>query len=403
MTTRALEGSTTDLRPQLPAQVLSDDEDAFEKVQDAAHQSLRKAHSDVAPTLIGATHLKRSYTTLTPTKRIRLSPNEQSMVDIQRRAAGDHEIAASRLPVEPPVRDGFPLELSGSIFTTVGGKPPVNEDRALHFSTNLGEFSAVIDGHGIIDKKRIAEGKLQLGEEIAELIACSIKVDLPRFISEYNFNTKIAFERWSEFIQSKLPTVIAGATVIVCFYEKITRLLHAATVGDSKAFVLRRDNGLIFPIPLSPDMSWNNPEAIARVKTLLPTDEFDKWASVLSIKQRRFPPGKGINTSASMGDKMMVLGGQTAITHLPLCALIQLKEEDKVFLCSDGVTDYATIDDLVDTVFAPNWDKVGFNFAQEVGEFALRKNSKDNITAVVWTASRMEFEGTAGLATQELD
>ncbi len=82
---------------------------------------------------------------------------------------------------------------------------------------------------------------------------------------------------------------------------------------------------------------------------------------------------------------------------------MQLKEEDKVFLCSDGVSDYATIDDLIDRVFAPNWDKPGFNFAQEAGEYALHKQSKDNVTAVVWTASRMGFEGTTDLGTQELD
>ena len=81
---------------------------------------------------------------------------------------------------------------------------------------------------------------------------------------------------------------------------------------------------------------------------------------------------------------MMHVRGQTAISHVPVCTLLQLEEGDIVMLACDGVMDVATIDEIIDQILRHNWDNPNINLASTIAEYALvNKKSTDNVTVMM--------------------
>lgn len=323
-------------------------------------------------------------------KKMRLTADQNHMVGVQITAATDHDCSQSKLPVFTPELGHLPLQLTATACSLKGIRP-VNEDQHVIFDTNYGRIFAICDGHGIVDLKKLHQK--QVGQLISELVIQSIQTDLPLFLEKDPFNTKRAFEDWCEYVHSKLPPVIAGTTVAIGFYETITQLLHVATVGDTEIVVFRKQNGLIYPIPMSPKMGWDNPAAIERIKKILSADEFAKWMEIREVKHRRFPPQGGVNLAWSLGDHLMQLRGQTAISHAPMCSLLQLREGDIVLVGCDGIFDFASVDTLAGDVLQTHWDDP--NLASIIAHYALNtRKSTDNVSAmVVRVGSPVKEEG----------
>jgi serine/threonine protein phosphatase PrpC len=344
------------------------------------HLYVRRPERECATSL-----LERSLTesdVFTAPKRIRLTTDEKNMVGVQITAAEDHECSPSMLPVHTPTRGGIPHRLTTSVCS-LKGRRLANEDAHVVTETKYGCIFAVCDGHGIIDKQKLAEDKPQIGQEVAEKVAHSVETDLPQFIERNTFNMKRTFEEWCEHIHSNIPSVIAGATVAIGFYEKISQLLHVATVGDTEIVVFRMRNGLIYPIPMSPSMDWNHPAAIERVRGILPPSEFEKWIQIMPVKERRFPE-RGVNTPWSIGDKLMTKDGQTAISHTPMCSLLQLQDGDIILTGCDGIFDFTNVDDLIDNVLEKYWNDPHTDLATIIAHYALNvKKSSDNVSAMV--------------------
>lgn len=310
-------------------------------------------------------------------KKMRLTPSEQQMVQVQVDAAKAHECKPSKLPVAEPLHGG-PLLTLNATTCSLTGKRPFNEDQHLFLHTKYGDLFAVCDGHGAIHREK----QLQIGAELATTVTQSITLDLPTFIEESPFNIKYAFDQWFNYIQAKLPPVPAGATVAIGFHEKVTRLLHVATLGDTEVVVFRKIENLIFPIPMSPEMNWKHPEAVGRIQRLLTPETLQKWLQIDNPKFRRFPPDKGVNVAWSLGDKLMTIHQQTAISHKPTCSLVQLQKEDLILVGCDGIFDVASVDNLIDDVLLSHWDDP--QLAKRIADYAYHtKKSSDNITALV--------------------
>lgn len=263
------------------------------------------------------------------------------------------------------------------------GRRSINEDDHAIHQTPWGEFFAVCDGHGLLETRKSGTPQTFIGQECSAIASQSVRGDLPAMIQGCNYNTERAFKEWCEHVHQTLPTVVAGTTIVFGFFEKLTHLFHVGTVGDSKTILFRKKDGMIFPIPLSPETHWGTPEAIQRVQEILSPEEFALWISEKNPKRRRFPPGGGVNTSDSLGDKLMNMNGKTAINHLPMCSLIQLRANDLVIMACDGVWDVTTSLELIQTIIQPNWNKTSEELAQLISDFALHtKHSRDNVTVL---------------------
>jgi serine/threonine protein phosphatase PrpC len=318
------------------------------------------------------------------------TPTEQIMVDTLHVAAKDHSVTIDKVDLKP-MRPSGPLYLIAQHHSETGSRP-TNDDLHVIFPTPSGDFFAICDGHGLLNGEKILKGEKQLGQEVAEIVGTSITTDLPNIISECNFNTKNAFERWARLVQQKIPIVFGGTTAVVGFYEKITHFFHLATVGDSEAVVFRKENGKIVPIPMSPLINWETPRYVEKVKRIYSQSDFEIWSKSLG-KRRRFPLN-GVNVANAFGDKCMTYNNQTAITQEPTSSMMQLKEGDLVLMACDGVFDFVTLDGLIVDVLQHYWDQPDAPLSKIIAQYALdTKNSSDNVTVLCMRVnSKMEIE-----------
>ncbi|MBP7073944.1 MAG: protein serine/threonine phosphatase 2C family protein [Rhabdochlamydiaceae bacterium] len=312
---------------------------------------------------------------------ITLTKAEESMAKRVKQAAEDHNLLPSELPIATPTRTIQKVQLS-SKASSHQGKRPANEDTHIMVSTDYGDIFAVCDGHGFVSRRRLKEGLPQSGQEASQFVASSIREDLLKIIRECNFDTQRAFKIWADKVQSKIPFMMAGSTAVVGFFEKINRYFHVATIGDSEALVLRMQDGIIQPIPMSPENNWATPACVERAKQIFEPEVFDKWEQ-LPAKERRFPPNAGVNLACSFGDRLMTYKDKIGVSHEPDCSLLQLEKGDLILLGCDGVFDFAGIHELIDKVIEPHWNDRSANLAKLIAKYALEeKQSTDNVTVI---------------------
>lgn len=312
---------------------------------------------------------------------VTLTKAEESMSKRLKQAAEDHNLPPSELPITAPTRTIQKVQLITKA-SSHQGKRPANEDTHIMISTDYGDIFAVCDGHGFVSKRRLKEGLPQSGQEASQFVASSVEKDLLNFIRECNFDTKRAFKMWADKVQSKIPFFLAGSTAVVGFFEKINRYFHVATIGDSEALVLRMQDGIIQPIPMSPENNWATPACVERARQIFEPEVFEAWEQ-LPAKSRRFPPNFGVNLACSFGDRSMIYNQKTGVSHEPDCSLLQLQEGDLILLGCDGVFDFAGIHELIDKVIEPHWNDPHANLANLIAQYALNeKHSSDNVTVI---------------------
>jgi len=312
---------------------------------------------------------------------VTLTKAEESMAKRLKQAAEDHNLLPSELPIATPTRTIQKVQLT-SMASSHQGKRPANEDMHIIVSTDYGDIFAVCDGHGLVSRRRLKEGLPQPGQEASQFVASSVEKDLLNIIRECNFDTKRAFKIWADKVQNSIPYFLSGSTVVVGFFEKINRYFHVATIGDSEALVLRMQDGIIQPIPMSPENNWATPACVERARQIFEPEVFDKWEQ-LPPKMRRYPPNAGVNLACSFGDRSMIYNNKTGVSHEPDCSLLQIEEGDLILLGCDGVFDFAGIHELIDKVIEPHWNDPNANLAELIAQYALNeKQSSDNVTVI---------------------
>jgi protein phosphatase len=138
-----------------------------------------------------------------------------------------------------------------------------------------------------------------------------------------------------------------GTTIVACLIiNKTAYFIHA---GDSRAYIL--SNGNLNQITRDHSIVQNMIES-----------------GKLSVDEARFHPRKNVITRA-LGVDENISADYTAV---------DLITDDKVLMCTDGLTNYVDINDIVLTL--SNSDN---NQAEELVQLANNNGGGDNITAVV--------------------
>jgi serine/threonine protein phosphatase PrpC len=255
------------------------------------------------------------------------------------------------------------------------GKREQNEDQHTHVininnenpEMNPVNFFAVFDGHG------------------GKMVSKFLKENLPPFFVS-RFNKEIYqkpdsaskyFIKVYELIQDKMkqdhPRAVqyCGSTACVGIQYKDTDdkdRLWMLNVGDSRAV---KCNKLNIAEQLTQDHKPNSPEEKARIEQLGGKIEFDgvDWRV------------KDLSLSRAFGD----LECTPYVTHLPQIYRYKISSSDKfiVFAC-DGLWDVMTNQDVVDHINELKIKKFKGNYAKDLAEYALKKGSLDNITAIIY-------------------
>lgn len=359
----------------------------MESIGRSASAPVTQVNSTNAPAVEDASAknaIQRRFTIQQPQDAECLPPvvgkTEEAMKRKRERAAVDHQINPQQLPVGAPTRATKPLYMDLDVSSNQG-KRPSNDDDHVVFETEYGAYFAICDGHGEVLKDRLRLQQPQPGLVFAQIVTKSMREDLPKIMKE-NSDIEKAFKIWANMVHQKLPRENAGTTALIGFFDKITHKLYVATIGDSELVVFRKDEDLLFPIPMSPASNWAIPEHEERVEKIYKPDDFEFFKQQ-TAKHRRFPPKGGVNTPTTLGDHTKTYEGKTALTHEPECTVIQLKEDDFILLGCDGLFDYVKIDEIIDTVLQKHWNDVDVNLAQLIADYALgEKGSEDNVTVM---------------------
>jgi len=296
-----------------------------------------------------------------------------------KRAREDFECIYDIPLIEETKRFTSPFHLDTTSCSEQGKRPSM-EDCHLDLCSQYGRFIAVFDGHGTFSKRKAKQGKDQNGLVIAKKAAQSAKNHLINCFRDYNFEPKGAFNAWAKKTHESLPFKNAGTTAAIAFIEKVSGILHVASIGDTNIVVLREDQGYIYAIPMSPIVNWETPKCVEKVRKILTKEEFEKWQQ-LQGKQRRFG---GLNVAASLGDAYATEHGKCAITRTPVCSQLQLRPTDRILCACDGLFDFVPLPEI-EELFANYWNEPNTNFAELAVDLALKKNSTDNVTVVVAT------------------
>lgn len=147
-----------------------------------------------------------------------------------------------------------------------------------------------------------------------------------------------------ENVQARMATTLVAAAIL-------DRKLTVANVGDSRAYLIR--SGKI--------------EQISRDHSLV--GEMVR-SGVLTEEQAQSSKGKN-HLTRSLGGEMDV--------HVDIFPDIPLLPNDKVVLCSDGLTRYASPEDILVMVSEGSPEEA----AQRMIDFANARGGADNITAIV--------------------
>lgn len=247
------------------------------------------------------------------------------------------------------------LEIRTSAVTDVGGRAE-NEDAILVRELDpidLGDgipqrglLLAVADGMGGHERGEVAS-RLAI-ETIQEVFLADPAGDVVPLVKQaFRRANEVIFAAW----QDELPAQLMGTTLIVA----ATRGKYAtiASIGDSRAYLARA----------------GRLQQITRDHTLV-ADQVEQGH--MTAEEARESPHRNIMTHA-LGQKARL------DSKLPNVFELTLLEEDRLFICTDGVYDVVPDDDLLTVVLDQNVEQV----AARVVAVAKERATTDNVSAVV--------------------
>jgi len=329
-----------------------------------------------------------------PGAKRRLVSREKEMARNLQSAIRAHGFSPSQLPLDEPHFNALRAAFLLCISENQGIRRSM-EDASTAFSTDEGEFVALFDGHG---------DKSGYGEIIAKMAADFFRKDFPALVKQHYPNVGAAFKEFCETVHSKIPSVIGGTTALISFTD-LTNCIYLGNIGDSKGVAFRMKNGKIHAIPLSPILNWKTPTEAARAKAIFGEEKFKKWNQTPEAKAMYFPGERldpqickvlginplqplGVNVTRSLGDPLMAIEGETALSHESIDTMFQLELDDLLVFGCDGLWDVpAALSDkdrilkLIEDVIEPKWGDPAL--ADKIAEWALTTaKSSDNVTVI---------------------
>lgn len=250
------------------------------------------------------------------------------------------------------------------------GRRATMEDAHLFEEIEGGYLAGIFDGHG--------------GKKVADAAAQRFPKVFPRALEKKSGDIQAAFYTTFQEIQKGIAKrkdcLFMGSTAVVSYIQKNGEI-YTATVGDSEAFLYRTDEkGDLLSIPLSVVRDWSHPEEVQRVlgmaKTPQERQNIERWRNYPEPKRLRVGNGKGmgLNVSHALGDF-----SYPQVNPKPIVTVQQWKRGDRLGLFCDGVVDFASQREIVETIKDHPVQTAG-----KIADFALRyKRSTDNISAMM--------------------
>lgn len=196
-------------------------------------------------------------------------------------------------------------------------------------------------------------------------------------------NAHAAFERTIYELNQEINSIpgleTIGSTATICYVDEKGRV-YTANIGDSAAFILRKQNGIWKFIPLSCVRTWKNYKEACRAAIVFQNPEVvQRYLS--TRKEIRFPREKfGITLSRSLGDAAFSThNGHPGVIAKPKITINALQEGDILFLGCDGITEECPPEEILKVVSEKGFTE---DLAQQLTHAAIRSGSQDNVTVL---------------------
>lgn len=231
-----------------------------------------------------------------------------------------------------------PLQLSTSVAADIGFRKTM-QDRSLTASlSDTKTLAAIFDGHR--------------GEAVADYLKNTFVSEFTVSLTNAKDNIHQAFEETIQKLQDQIiaKAIDGGAAAVICLIDSLLGIVYTATVGDSEAIILRVKDGVTLPIFLSPLRNWSTKNERLRAEAVCGKSFSLKNPSATNSKvMRAYVNGKGgLNLSRSIGNRDIITpDAKTLLSIKPEITLYQLHAGDRLLLCSDGIPDTLTIDEII--------------------------------------------------------
>lgn len=269
------------------------------------------------------------------------------------------------------------------------GVRPSMEDAKIAVELEGGLLAGVFDGHG--------------GKEVAEFVSREFPRRFPFELEIADGNVHRAFERsflmLQEQINSKEEFDNVGSTAGVSYIDIKHRIVYTATLGDSEAFICRKDSQEAHKlIPLSCVKSWASEKDIQRASMsvdgeyIMPVALFWEKFNVPAKNRRIESKSKdlplvndmhGLNVSRAFGDRAKNKGRPSdAVITKPKITFCPVNEGDIILWFCDGLTDYVLDKRKINTCIDQHCSEAASKISYYLTKLALDQKSQDNVTVL---------------------
>lgn len=255
------------------------------------------------------------------------------------------------------------------------GNRPTMEDTQFYLEFPKGILLAVFDGHR--------------GRGVADFARDEFQKRFPIALADAEGNVHEAFEQLFYAIHSDIVKahdinlICKGSAAVVCYIDKMTQKIYAATLGDSEANIYRKIDGELKSIPLSCVRDWSHEkEALRAAIAQKDLSIVYKWTHTdepksLRYYKRTFSGKYGLNLSRSLGDADFAgTPAEPIMIAKPKITVWELMQDDILVLASDGLKDYVSEERIVD-VLQEECD----NIAECLINEAIKEKS-ENVTVI---------------------
>ncbi|BBI17483.1 PP2C family serine/threonine-protein phosphatase [Neochlamydia sp. S13] len=355
---------------------------------------------------LGKQNLKRKKYAIWKPRNLKIDTAMQKMLRNSRKAIEEHKeedflAYASYQSCLPILEDNLPTAPALSleyVSAEAQGRRPRMEDVHLFQEILQGALVGVFDGHG--------------GQQVAEQAKEEFEKNFSETLALNKGNVHLTFEQLIDEIHQNIIQHtyydMIGTTLAISFIDKNTHLIYTATLGDTEANIYRNKES----IALSCVRNWTHAKEAARAAIALEDPTLaETWPLAKNPKTLRYPNSRiGLNVSRAIGDKYASgKPDKPAVIHKPKITVNRLRKGDILIIACDGLKDYVLENEIIAHVTSEpqekeeeeplvdlenteeeeieeekaSWNNSPKNLAQRLVDYALEKNSADNVTVVV--------------------
>lgn len=371
----------------------------YRKHRRLAHKSSAQQNlSSTTPATTSSSATKKPSTSPQPLQLLTKQEAEAKMARNLKKAIDEHELTPLIKTSAESQKHLNNMEIKVSEHEAIGKRTRMEDS---HFTLDRPEgfLVGVFDGHA--DHGRIsAYASKQFQERFFKMLEQhpqDVRFVFQKLLNEINDEV---IEKQNQ-VKSKTnrhgihKEIYGGCTALVSYIDKQTGKVYTATLGDSEAFIYRKNsNGGVDCLPLSCVRNWKSTKDTIRAAEALNNPAIKKiWPRITDPKNLRFPmlPNNGgINVSRALGDRILATWNNKpgVISKAKVTMFDDLQPDDLILFACDGLWDYIKQDDLIQNVLDPyfkypNQDIAHQVLARAIVRYTLENPESDDNVSVV--------------------